>query len=222
MARIVECMVTCTGAMLLVSTLQNAGAQTADILPYMNPQLSPEQRATEREAAEAAGKLQKEGIEAASVVLDVTKAIDRSATATFIESTYGKLDILVNNAGVGPVDGLIGLRVSRSTEDELQNIFNINLFSLIALTHKLLPLLKKSEAGRIVNLSSILSSLTLQSMEPSPVAQLRKFAYNASKAAINMFTIHLAAELKDTNIKVNSVHRAGLKLLLDPTQRRCL
>lgn len=147
-------------------------------------------------------------------MLDVTKAIDRSATATFIESTYGKLDILVNNAGVGPVDGLIGLRVSLSTADELENIFNINLFSLVALTHELLPLLKRSEAGRIVNLSSILGSLTLQSMEPSPVAQLRKFAYNASKAAVNMFTIHLAAELKDTNIKVNSVHPGWVKTAL--------
>jgi NAD(P)-dependent dehydrogenase (short-subunit alcohol dehydrogenase family) len=169
---------------------------------------------TEREAAEAARKLQKEGIEADSVMLDVTKAIDRSATATFIESTYGKLDILVNNAGIGPVDGLIGLRASLSTEDELQNIFNINLFSLVALTHELLPLLQKSEAGRIVNLSSILGSLTLQSMEPSPVAHLRKFAYNASKAAVNMFTIHLAAELKDTNIKVNSVHPGWVKTAL--------
>jgi NAD(P)-dependent dehydrogenase (short-subunit alcohol dehydrogenase family) len=85
-----------------------------------------------------------------------------------IESHYGKLDILVNNAGVGPADGVIGLRASASTESEIQRIFNINLFSLVALTRELLPLLKKSEAGRIVNLSSILGSLTLQSMEASP------------------------------------------------------
>jgi NAD(P)-dependent dehydrogenase (short-subunit alcohol dehydrogenase family) len=81
------------------------------------------------------------------------------------------------------------------------------VFSLVALTREPLPLLKKSEAGRIVNLASILGSLTLQAKEPSPIALLRKFAYDASKAAVNVFTIHLAAELKDTNIKVNSVHR---------------
>jgi NAD(P)-dependent dehydrogenase (short-subunit alcohol dehydrogenase family) len=168
----------------------------------------------EREAVDAAGKLRGEGIEADSIALDVTEAADRAAAAKFIESRYGRLDILVNNAGAGPVDGLIGLRASASTENELQSIFNINLFSLVALTHELLPLLKKSETGRIVNLSSILGSLTIQAMEPSPIAQLRKFAYNASKAAVNMFTIHLAAELKDTNIKVNSVYPGWVKTAL--------
>jgi NAD(P)-dependent dehydrogenase (short-subunit alcohol dehydrogenase family) len=169
---------------------------------------------TEREAAETARRLREEGIEADSIALDVTKATDRFAAAKYLESHYGRLDILVNNAGVGPADGLIGLRASASTESELQSIFNINLFSLVALTHELLPLLRKSEAGRIVNLGSILGSLTLQSMEQSPIAPMRKFAYNASKAAVNVFTIHLAAELKDTNIKVNSVHPGWVKTAL--------
>jgi NAD(P)-dependent dehydrogenase (short-subunit alcohol dehydrogenase family) len=169
---------------------------------------------TEQEAAQAASKLRGEGIAAESIALDVSKAEDRAAAATFIETYFGKLDILVNNAGVGPADGLIGLRASASTEEELQNIFNINLFSLVALTHELLPLLKESEAGRIVNLSSILGSLSLQASEPSPLAQMRKFAYNASKAAVNVFTIHLAAELKDTKIKVNSVHPGWVKTAL--------
>ena len=169
---------------------------------------------TEREAADAASKLRSEGIEAEALALDVTKGADRAVAAKFIESRYGKLDILVNNAGVGPADGLIGLRASESTEEELQSIFNINLFSLVALTREVLPLLKKSEAGRIVNLASILGSLTLQAMDASPIAPLRKFAYNASKAAVNVFTIHLAAELKDTNIKVNSVHPGWVKTAL--------
>jgi NAD(P)-dependent dehydrogenase (short-subunit alcohol dehydrogenase family) len=116
----------------------------------------------------------------------------------------------------------IGPRVSASTESELQSIFNINLFALVALTREFLPLLKKSEAGRIVNLGSILGSLTFQAMEPSPIAQLSKFPYNASKAALNMFTIHLAAELKDTNIKVNSVDPGWVKTALVRTRRRCL
>jgi NAD(P)-dependent dehydrogenase (short-subunit alcohol dehydrogenase family) len=169
---------------------------------------------TEREAADAASKLRGEGIEAEALALDVTKAADRAVAAKFIESHYGRLDILVNNAGIGPADGLIGLRASESTEDELQSIFNINLFSLVALTREFLPLLKKSDAGRIVNLGSILGSLTLQAMDASPIAPLRKFAYNASKAAVNVFTIHLAAELKDTNIKVNSVHPGWVKTAL--------
>lgn len=166
------------------------------------------------EAGKAASKLLQEGIKADFIDLDVTKATDRSAAAEYVESHYGRLDILVNNAGIGPADGLIGLRASASTESELQSIFNINLFSLVALTHELLPLLRKSQAGRIVNLASILGSLTIQSMEQSPIAPMKKFAYNASKAAVNVFTIHLAAELKDTNIKVNSVHPGWVKTAL--------
>jgi NAD(P)-dependent dehydrogenase (short-subunit alcohol dehydrogenase family) len=166
---------------------------------------------TEREAAR---KLREEDIDAHFIALDVTKATDRSPAAKYLESHYGKLDILVNNAGVGPAVGLIGLRASASMESELQSISNINLFSLVALTHELLPLLRKSRAGRIINLASILGFLTLQSMEQSPIAPMRKFAYNASKAAVNVFTIHLAAELKDTNIKVNSVHPGWVKTAL--------
>ena len=169
---------------------------------------------TRQEAEEASRKLGEEGIEADFLALDVTKATDRSGAAKFVEEHYGKLDILVNNGGVGPTDGLMGLRVSATTESELERIFHINLFSLVALTHELLPLLKKSEAGRIVNLASILGSLTLQSMEESPIAPMKKFAYNASKAAVNVFTIHLAAELQGTNIKVNSVHPGWVKTAL--------
>ncbi len=169
---------------------------------------------TDKDAADTASKLQEEGIDASGVTLDVTKAEDRISVARHIESKFGKLDILINNAGVGPSDGLIGKRTSESTQEELQTMFNVNLFSLVALTHELLPLLKRSEAGRIVNLASILGSLTLQSAQPSPLAQLRKFAYNASKAAVNVFTIHLAAELEGTNIKVNSVHPGWVKTKL--------
>jgi NAD(P)-dependent dehydrogenase (short-subunit alcohol dehydrogenase family) len=163
------------------------------------------------QGADAARKLQEEGIAASGVTLDITKADDRIAVARHIESHFGKLDILVNNAGIGPSDGLIGIRTSESSEEELRHIFNVNLFSLIALTRELLPLLKRSEAGRIVNLASILGSLTLHAAQPSPLAQMRQFAYNASKAAVNVFTIHLASELEGTNIKVNSVHPGWVK-----------
>jgi len=77
------------------------------------------------------------------------------------------------------------LRANASTESELQSIFDINLFSLVALTRELLPLLKKSEAGRIVNLASILGSLTLQAMDPSPIAPLRKFAIESGSQRVH-------------------------------------
>src|ERR1700746_275827 len=72
----------------------------------------------------------------------------------------------------------------------------------------------KSDAAGLSTPAASLAPLTLQSMEQSPIAPMRKFAYNASKAAVNVFTIHLAAELKDTNIKVNSVHPGWVKTAL--------
>ena len=81
----------------------------------------------------------------------------------------------------------------------------------MTLTQKLLPLIKKSDAGRIVNVSTILSSLTLHSAKDSPISPAKEFAYNSSKTALNAFTIHLANELKDTKIKVNSGHPGWVK-----------
>ena len=97
------------------------------------------------------------------------------------------------------------------SDKDIKDTFQTNLFSVIALTQKLLPLIKKSDAGRIVNVSTILSSLTLHSAKDSPISPAKEFAYNASKTALNAFTIHLANELKDTNIKVNSGHPGWVK-----------
>jgi NAD(P)-dependent dehydrogenase (short-subunit alcohol dehydrogenase family) len=106
------------------------------------------------------------------------------------------------------------LFVTNSTtvsDKDVKETFQTNLFSVISLTQALLPLIKKSDAGRIVNVSTILSSLTLHSAKDSPIAPAKEFAYNASKTALNAFTIHLALELKDTNIKVNSGHPGWVK-----------
>ncbi len=143
--------------------------------------------------------------------LDVTNPEDRQAAAKTIGDKFGKLDVLVNNAGVGAQDGMFAAKTINTTEEELQTVFGTNVFAVIALTRSLLPLLKKSEAGRIVNLSSILGSLTLHADPKSPIAGIKTFAYDASKTALNAFTIHLAAELKDTGIKVNSAHPGWVK-----------
>jgi NAD(P)-dependent dehydrogenase (short-subunit alcohol dehydrogenase family) len=81
----------------------------------------------------------------------------------------------------------------------------------VALTQALLPLIRKAHAGRIVNLSSILGSNTLHATPGSPIYEAKTFGYNASKAALNAFTIHLAHELKGTKIKVNSAHPGWVK-----------
>jgi NAD(P)-dependent dehydrogenase (short-subunit alcohol dehydrogenase family) len=96
-------------------------------------------------------------------------------------------------------------------QDVLRRVFETNFFSTVALTVSLLPLLKKSPAGRIVNLSSIVASLTLHSDPKSPIYDSNSFAYDASKTALNAFTVHLAYELRDTNIKVNSAHPGWVK-----------
>ena len=162
-------------------------------------------------ATETAEKLKAEGLDVVPVQLDVTKEADRSAAAKTIAEKFGKLDILINNAGVGAEDGMFNPKTVETTEAELQKVFGTNLFSVIAVTREFLPLLKKSAAGRIVNLSSILGSLTLHADPKSPIAGIKIFAYDASKSALNAFTIHLAAELKDTNIKVNSAHPGWVK-----------
>ncbi len=161
-------------------------------------------------AEAAATTLKNEGIDARAVKLDVDNPADYAAVAKAIEKDFGVLDILVNNAGVfkdnrGPNE------TSKTSEEVLRKTFDTNFFAVVGLTQALLPLLRKSKAGRIVNLSSILASLTLHATKGSYVYEAKTFAYNASKAALNSFTIHLAHELANTKIKVNSAHPGWVK-----------
>jgi NAD(P)-dependent dehydrogenase (short-subunit alcohol dehydrogenase family) len=142
--------------------------------------------------------------------LEVTSPADRAAAVAYISEKFGKLDILINNAGVNGSHGLNPI-VIETTDEELQSIFATNFFAVHALTRELLPLLRKSAGGRIVNLSSILGSLSLHADPESPVYNFKSLGYDASKSALNAFTIHLAWELKDTPIKVNSVHPGWVK-----------
>ncbi len=159
---------------------------------------------------EAAKALAKDGIEADVIKLEMTNHEDQKAAFKYIESKYGHLDILVNNAGV-MLDASKDNTTSRTSEKILRETFDANFFAVVALTQTLLPLIRKSAAGRIVNLSSILASLTLHSDPHSPIYTSKAFAYNASKTALNAFTVHLAHELKDTKIKVNSAHPGWVK-----------
>lgn len=164
----------------------------------------------EKRGTDAAEKLRGEGVDAHFLHLDVSDANTHANAAKFIEEKFGRLDILVNNAGV-LMD--YGVPISAAPVANWRSTFETNVFSLIELTQTLLPLIKKSEAGRIVNLSSILASLTLNRDPNSWIAgsATMNTSYDASKAALNMFTIHLANELKDTNIKVNSAHPGWVK-----------
>jgi NAD(P)-dependent dehydrogenase (short-subunit alcohol dehydrogenase family) len=158
----------------------------------------------------AAAELKKNGIDARAVKLDVNNPADYAALAKQIEKDFGRLDILVNNAGV-MLDSRKGNETSITSAEVLRKTLDTNFFAVVGLTQALLPLLRKSEAGRIVNLSSILGSLTLHATKGSYVYDAKTFAYDTSKAALNSFTIHLAHELQGTKIKVNSAHPGWVK-----------
>ncbi len=159
----------------------------------------------------AARQLRDDGVDARVMKLDVTKQADIDAAAVQIESEFGKLDVLVNNAGVMIEKGWTKNTTSETTMENLRATFEANVFAVFAVTKAMLPLLLKSEAGRIVNLSSILGSVSLQATKGSPTYSTKLFAYNASKAALNMLTISLAHELRNTKIKVNSAHPGWVK-----------
>jgi NAD(P)-dependent dehydrogenase (short-subunit alcohol dehydrogenase family) len=151
----------------------------------------------EKRGKEAAAKLQAEGLDVQFLRLDVN---DQAAHG-FIEDKFGKLDILVNNAGIA-LD--MGQKPSEVDMQTLRKTFDTNYFGLIAVTQALLPLIRKSGAGRIVNVSSGLGSLT-QHGDPAWLGYpFKLLAYNSSKTALNAFTVMLAYDLKDTAIKVNS------------------
>ena len=164
----------------------------------------------------AVDKLRSDGIEKVeSVRFDVNNPADHLAIARHLDGRYGKLDILVNNAGVLLDDADFekgGANTTSTVKPEVvKKTFETNFFAVVALTQALLPLIRKSPAGRIVNLSSVLGSLTLHADPKSPIYPMKAFAYDASKTALNAFTVHLAQELQGTAIKVNSAHPGWVK-----------
>lgn len=160
----------------------------------------------------AAEELRRQGINATAVKLDVTSQADIAAVRQLIDEQFGGvLDVLVNNAGVMIEKSWTVNTTSEVKLEDLRATFETNLFAVVALTKALLPAIKQSEAGRIVNVTSILGSVSMQATKGSPVYGTKLFAYNASKAALNMYTIHLAHELRGTKIKVNSAHPGWVK-----------
>lgn len=160
-------------------------------------------------AVEAALKLQAEGLPVEAIVLDVTDTASIAAAADEVAKKYGHLDILVNNAGI--LRDEQGKKISEQTLQAWRETFDTNLFGLIAVTQSFLPLLHKSPAGRIVNVSSLLGSMTLHSDPSSPIYDFKIPAYNVSKSAVNAWTVQLAYELRDSKVKVNTIHPGYVK-----------
>jgi NAD(P)-dependent dehydrogenase (short-subunit alcohol dehydrogenase family) len=152
---------------------------------------------------EAAAILTGEHLDVRFVELDVTRMESISSAAARIEADFGKLEILVNNAGIAdPQDG----PPSRAKVDVIERVLRTNFLGAVAMAQAVLPLLRKADAGRIVNVSSDLGSITRHGDPTWKYAQVKVLGYCASKAALNMFTVQLAFELKAQGITVNSVN----------------
>jgi len=149
----------------------------------------------------AAAQLKEQGMDVQFLELNLGRPDSLRDAAAWIEKDAGKLDLLVNNAGITVAgDG----PPTKADIDAVRRVFETNFFGALAVTQAMLPLLRKSDAGRIVNVSSGLGSITLNGDPAWEFASVKILGYNASKAALNMLTVQLANELRDTPIKVNS------------------
>ena len=160
---------------------------------------------------EAAAALRAAGGDAHAVTLDVTDPTTVAAAATHVEERFGHLDVLINNAGItgsGQVapDDAHDQVPSTVDLDMVRAVFETNVFGVIAVTNAMLPLLRRSAAPRIVNVSSHGASLTLTSDPDGPFAALLpSAAYNPSKSALTALTVQYANELRKDGILVNAV-----------------
>lgn len=151
----------------------------------------------------ATEKLKAEGFENVEAVqLDVTNQESIVAARATIGAKTKTLDVLVNNAGIS---GGFQQSALETTIDVFKTVYETNVFGVIAVTQAFIDLLKESSAPRIVNVSTSMASLTLAADILGGNFSTRFVAYQSSKSALNMYTINLAYELRDTLFKVNAV-----------------
>jgi NAD(P)-dependent dehydrogenase (short-subunit alcohol dehydrogenase family) len=157
--------------------------------------------ARNRELGEGAA-IKLKGYDVRYLEIDLEDSATIASAAQAIDADFGHLDILVNNAGVvGEGDGW----PSSCSLDAIERAFRVNFLGTVAVTQAMLPLLRKAPSASIVNVSSGLGSLT-KTGDPAWTHVAAKYlGYASSKAALNMLTVQLAYELRDTPIKVNSV-----------------
>jgi NAD(P)-dependent dehydrogenase (short-subunit alcohol dehydrogenase family) len=185
---------------LITGANKGIGLAAARLLGAAGSRILIGARSAERGEQAAAG-LRKDGIDATFVRVDLGSPEAIHAAAQRIEAEFGRLDVLVNNAGiVEKGDGTPGV----ADLEAVRRTFDTNVLGTLAVTQAMLPLLRKSKAARIVNVSSGLGSLALNGDPEWEFAKVKYFGYNASKAAVNMLTVQLAAELADEGIKVNA------------------
>jgi NAD(P)-dependent dehydrogenase (short-subunit alcohol dehydrogenase family) len=133
------------------------------------------------------------------VQLDVIDSASVLSARRTIESEIGRLDVLVNNAGISSA---VGSRFSAPIEENIENmraVYETNVFAVVMVTNAFIPLLLRSDAGRIVNVTSKRGSIG----EEGAWVGRPNMTYSSSKTALNAITVHYARSLAATNIKVN-------------------
>ncbi|MEV0642305.1 SDR family oxidoreductase [Streptomyces sp. NPDC050619] len=157
----------------------------------------------------AAAELRATGADAISVVLDVTDPASVAAAAEAVKSRYGRLDALVNNAAVAlpPGSDMTGQRPRSADLGVVRHIFDTNFFGVIAVTSALLPLLRRSSAPRIVNVSSRGGSLSVMADQEAWADDQPPLSagYSPSKSALTALTLQYARDLRPDGILVNAV-----------------
>jgi NAD(P)-dependent dehydrogenase (short-subunit alcohol dehydrogenase family) len=152
---------------------------------------------------EAINRLNAEGINNVEAIqLDVTNENSVQAARKVIGERTKSLDILINNAGI--YGGYPQSAFDASVE-QFKTAYDANVFGVVRVTQAFIDLLKKSSDPRIVNVSSSQGSITLHSDPAYKYYDYKGIVYLSSKAALNMYTVVLAYELKDTSFKVNAV-----------------
>lgn len=187
---------------LVTGANKGIGFQTARLLGLEGATVLVGSRDTGR-GTEAVRALEKEGVAAHPLEIDVTDAASIAAAADRVEHDHGRLDVLVNNAGVA-----LGWGAAGATDlAAFREVLEVNLLGPVAVTDAFLGLLRRSPAPRVVNVSSEIGSIGMLTDPESPFFGVNGgVPYPASKAALNMATALYAKALAGTGAKVNAAN----------------
>lgn len=161
----------------------------------------------EQRGAAAVEELKAQEVDAMLLLIDPTDAASVQKAAAIVDSKFGKLDVLINNAGT--FSDADFQPPSKVPTEVLRETYQLNVFAVHEVTRTFWQLLMKSDAARLVNVSSCLGSLTMH--QDGSLDAIKAIAYDSSKAAVNMLTVHYAFELKNTPHRANAIHPGSVK-----------
>ena len=168
----------------------------------------------EKRGQDAADELKSAGLDAQFLLLDPTDAASIERARAEVEQKFGRLDVLVNNAGTSvPEDLAAPAGVATSV---LRETYELNVFAVHEVTRAFWPLLERSDAARLVNVSSLAGSLAALADFEGPLKDFQSIAYASSKAALNMMTVSLAKQWNRTPHRANAIHPGTVKTDLNP------